>query len=123
MTIIARLPFPVSVNAMYANKKRGRIKSERYMTWANAAGWELKAQKQEPVHGWYTLTLCLYEDDNRKRDPGNHEKCVSDLLVAHGLIDDDSLCVDQHIHRYKSKDKRCMVIVRPSNGIPSEARD
>ena len=118
--IILTLPFPVSVNAMYANKARGRTKSERYMTWARAAGWELQAQRQKPIHGWYTLTLFLYEADNRRRDPGNMEKAVSDLLVTHGLIDDDSYCVDQHVHRIKSDRKRCEVIVRPSNGIPTE---
>ena len=119
--IILTLPFPVSVNEMYRNKLKGRAKSERYMIWARAAGWELKAQRQKPIHGSYTMTLCLYEADNRRRDPDNFVKGVSDLLVTHGLIDDDHLCSSMHIDRFKADKQRCEVIVRPSNGIPSEA--
>lgn len=118
--ILLTLPFPVSVNEMYRNKLKGRVKSERYMTWARAAGWELQAQRQKPVHGPYVLTLCLYEADNRRRDPDNFVKGCSDLLVTHGLIDDDHLCTSLHIERYKSDKARCEVIVRPSNGIPKE---
>jgi Holliday junction resolvase RusA-like endonuclease len=117
--IILTLPFPISVNAMYANRLKGRRKSDRYATWANAAGWDVKKQNQTPIRGYYHLTLSLFEDDNRRRDPGNFEKCVSDLLVNHNLIDDDSKCVSMTIERFQASKKYCQVQVKPSNGIPS----
>jgi Holliday junction resolvase RusA-like endonuclease len=122
-SIHLKLPFPLSVNMLYANRLKSRTKSTRYRTWANAAGWELKAQKQTPLHGWYTMRLCLYEADKRKRDPGNMEKCISDLLVEHGLVEDDSLCVSVAIERFRTRGKPyCEVTVQASNGIPeSEA--
>lgn len=112
------LPFPVSANALYRNRLKGRAKSDRYATWINAAGWSVKEQKQSPVRGWYRLTILLYEADDKIRDPGNMEKCVSDLLVRHGLVDDDHKCVGISIERYKASTKKCRVIVTESNGIP-----
>lgn len=115
--IILELPFPISVNRMYKNKGRSRAKSERYRTWAKAAGWDVEQQKQEPIKGPYSLTLTLFEKDKRRRDPDNFVKCVSDLLVTHGLIEDDYLCSELHIHRQYSDKAKAQVIVRPSNGI------
>lgn len=116
--IVLRLPFPVSVNHLYRNKLKGRAKSQRYRTWANAAGWDIKDQKPKPLKGWYNLSIILTEKDNRRKDPGNFEKCVSDLLVEHGLVEDDSFCVSLSITRQKGMDNYCDVIVTPSNGIP-----
>jgi len=119
--IVLTLPYPISVNAMYRNRLKGRAKSERYRTWLNAVGWEIKAQRQQPIKGSYTLRITLYEADNRRRDPGNMEKCISDALVEAGLIEDDSLCVSMEIARCKTAGKaRCGVVVFPSNGIPVE---
>lgn len=117
--IILNLPFPVSVNAMYANKLKARKKSDRYATWINAAGWELAAQRQKPVHGPYHLHLILFQKDNRRLDPDNFIKAVSDLLVTHKLIDDDSECVSLSVERFKHHKRYCQVQVRPSNGIPN----
>ena len=115
--ILLTLPFPVSVNAMYKNIRKGRAKSQRYMTWARSAGWSIKEQKPEPIKGWYTLTLVLHEKDKRRRDPDNFVKAVSDLLVTHNLIDDDCMCADLQVHRQYSDEAKVEVIVRPSNGI------
>lgn len=119
--IILKLPFPVSVNALYKNRLKGRAKSERYMTWANAAGWEIKRQKQIPINGYYDITIMLTRKDKRKYDIGNFEKCISDLLVEHLLIEDDSLATCVHIHKQSGPDNYCEVIVRSSNGIPEAA--
>ncbi|MCP4108343.1 MAG: RusA family crossover junction endodeoxyribonuclease [Desulfobacteraceae bacterium] len=119
--IILNLPFPISVNAMYANKGRSRTKSLRYRTWAVAAGWDVTRQKQKPIKGWYALTLILNEKDNRRRDPDNFVKSVSDLLTTHNLIEDDSKCSSITVERFKASRASCEVIVRPSNGIPARA--
>lgn len=130
--IILNLPFPISVNSMYRNKKnsfvakntsgkkkqRGREYSERYKVWKNAAGWDLAIQKPKPIQGHYNLRVILNQVGNKHYDPDNMVKCISDLLVTHGLIEDDSLCVKISVERYKAAKASCDVIVTESNGIP-----
>lgn len=86
---VITLPFPPSVNGLFANKKRGRVRSERYREWANAAGWELKAQRPKRVKGPVRLSLFVQEKRDRKRDISNLVKAVEDLLVEHRIIDGD----------------------------------
>lgn len=85
--IDAVLPFPPSVNGLFFNRKGGRTKTVQYALWQRQAGWELKLQKQKPIKG--PVGLMYTYQDNRKADLGNLEKPVSDLLVKHGLIEDD----------------------------------
>lgn len=88
MTVLT-LPFPVSVNAMFAGKMR-RHKSQRYADWCQEAGYALNKQHPRPVKGKVEI---LYEvqdgKDNRRRDLVNLEKGVTDLLVEHGIIEGD----------------------------------
>ena len=83
MTIFSCSP-PPSVNRMYI---KGRIKSEAYRAWLSEAGWQLKAQNVRPVPGPVSLNISCPE--NGRRDLGNHEKPMTDLLVRMGLIEDD----------------------------------
>ena len=111
------LPFPISVNRLYDNSKRGRVKTDRYQAWLTEAGWELKAQGQKPVTGLYAMQIVLNEADKRRRDIANFEKCVSDLLVKHGLIEDDYLCQDMHITRKRAAAASVNVTVKPMGEI------
>lgn len=82
------LPFPPSVNGLFAGKGR-RYCSKTYKAW------KLAAQSFVPaglVAGPYTLELLFDRPDRRARDLGNLEKAVSDLLVERGLVIDDSCC-------------------------------
>jgi Holliday junction resolvase RusA-like endonuclease len=89
-TIITALPFPISVNAMWADGKTRRIKSKRYEDWIEEAGWELKQQRVIPVRGQVRVHYELQEGrDNKRRDAFNFEKGISDLLVDHGIIEAD----------------------------------
>lgn len=88
--MIITLPFPVSVNGLYADGKYRRHKSQRYCDWLIEAGYALKAQKPPKITGQVILHYELQEGhDNRRRDLGNYEKCVTDLLVTHGVIEAD----------------------------------
>lgn len=88
---IITLPFPVSVNALYAGKER-RHKSKRYKAWIKEALQELMMQRPLPeIKGPIRIQMKFGRPDKRKRDLGNLEKCVSDLLVAYQIIEDDSL--------------------------------
>lgn len=90
MTTIS-LPYPPSVNGLYKNAGKKRIKTEGYKAWLTAAGWELKLQRPEPVRGRYRLALTLTPPDRRARDVDNTVKAVSDLLKSMGVIEEDSL--------------------------------
>jgi Holliday junction resolvase RusA-like endonuclease len=90
MTVI-RLPFPPTLNNLFINAGKRRIKSEGYKAWLFEAGWTLKAQRPTPIHGPYILTLTLLAPDRQQRDLDNLCKATSDLLVEHGVIDADHL--------------------------------
>lgn len=87
------LPFPVSVNALYANsgKGRGRHKTLRYQRWILEASIAVKDSMRQGI-GPYSISICLQAPDKRARDIGNLEKGISDFLVMHGIVKDDSFC-------------------------------
>ncbi len=96
------LPEPPSTNELFANtsherraaamasgrKLPGRVKTVAYKTWLNAAGWMLTSQRPGRIEGRYTLEVWAARSG---KDLGNLEKALSDLLVEHGVIADDSL--------------------------------
>jgi Holliday junction resolvase RusA-like endonuclease len=89
MTVLL-LPFPISVNAMFMDGKHRRTKSQRYCDWLAEAGYALKSQRPKAVPGPVTLLYEVQEGkDNRRRDIGNLEKGITDLLVTYGVIEAD----------------------------------
>lgn len=92
MSTTITLPFPPPLNNLFANvPKKGRVRSDRYRQWANAAGWAIKEAKPQPILGKVNLTILLGKPDNRKRDLDGLSKAPIDLLVDHQVISDDSL--------------------------------
>lgn len=86
------LPFPPSVNGLFFNAKgAGRVKTQLYNGWISGAGWSLAAQRPRGIIGAYEIEITAYRPDKRRRDLGNLEKAISDLLVSHGVVEDDSL--------------------------------
>lgn len=82
------LPFPPSVNGLFAGKSR-RYASAGYKAWKAVAKPFVPAGL---IAGPYTLDLLFDRPDRRSRDLGNLEKAVSDLIVERGLVIDDSCC-------------------------------
>lgn len=89
MTARIHLPWPPSVNNLYINVNRRRIRSPRYRAWQEEAGWRLQAAKPGTFEGPVNVTLELCPPDRRDRDADNLNKPVLDLLVAHGVIKGD----------------------------------
>lgn len=81
------LPFPVSVNALFSNRRRGRVRTPKYKAWLIEAGWAIKQQKARPIEGPVTIEYAFA--NGRRADIDNLPKAVSDLLVKHQLISDD----------------------------------
>ena len=89
--IVLELPFPVSVNAMFADGKTRRHKSQRYCDWLLEAGYQLNRQKPPTIKGPYHIHYAFQEgQDRRQRDAFNLEKGCTDLLVKHGVVEGDS---------------------------------
>ena len=92
-TPIATVKFsrlPPSANNLFATGPRGRFKSKHYKGWLEAAGWELKQQKPGHVAGPYAMTVTAGRVAKR-RDLSNLLKALEDILVAHGVVEDDAL--------------------------------
>lgn len=84
------LPIPPSVNGAWINVPgRGRVKSKAYKAWKEAAGWELQIQKPRKVIGPYEVRILMGKKRARS-DADNRIKGILDLLVAHGITEDDS---------------------------------
>lgn len=95
MTVIV-LPFPPTTNHLFANftrkGKQLRVQTNAYKAWQLEAGMELMRQRPVPsFDAPVELTLKLGRPDRRRRDLANYEKAVSDLLVEHKILTDDSL--------------------------------
>lgn len=112
MTVTLDLPFPPSSNHLWKKGRSGMYRSPRYMTWINAAGWELKRQKPLPIKGDYLIVVSLERKGRRRRDADNFLKAISDLLVLHGVIEDDSLA-QSVTAMWVSDIKGCRVHVAP----------
>lgn len=119
MTVVT-LPFPISVNAMFANGSRGRFKSQRYADWLQAAGWSLAAQKPKPVSGPVELFYEVQEGhDNRRRDLVNLEKGCTDLLVTHGIIEADHDLIVREVRMIWNRDVTGVrITIAPFNRVP-----
>ncbi len=106
------LPFPVSVNAAFANggNRRGRHKTPAYKAWEQLAALGIKDSHRQSL-GPYSIAIALRAPDKRARDIGNLEKVISDLLVAHGVVKDDSYCRKLTMIWNNSMDEECVVLL------------
>jgi Holliday junction resolvase RusA-like endonuclease len=119
MTVIT-LPFPISVNAMFADGKTRRHKSQRYADWLAEAGYALRSQRPQTVLGPVTLLYEVQEGkDNRRRDIGNLEKGCTDLLVYYGIIEADHDLIVREIRMIWNKDVQGVrVTIQSANRVP-----
>ena len=112
------LPYPPSVNRLWRASAGGRMyRSKEYNDWRDAAGWAISSQaKGKGIKGEYILEIRAVKPDKRRRDLGNLEKAISDLLQEVKVIEDDCLCQDIHILWVKLGPE-CLVIVRKYEAI------
>lgn len=115
--VILTLPFPPSANNLFINFGKKRVRSPRYSAWAMEAGLRLNTQHPRSIKGPVTLHYEFQEgQDKRKRDIGNLEKAVTDLLVEYGVIEaDDNTIVREITLRWSSKVTGSCVTIIPHN--------
>jgi crossover junction endodeoxyribonuclease RusA len=93
-SITVTMPAPPSVNNLFKNAgRKGRVPTPAYEDWKRQAGWQVKAQRQEAIHGPVAVTIV---HGKRRADLDNLNKAPLDLLVSQGLIDDDSFVRELH---------------------------
>ncbi len=110
-----RLPFPLSVNNLFFNTKRGRVKTTRYQAWLREVSSVLKSQGLVYIPGKVTVRILLIRPDKRRRDVDNYAKSLIDSLVLNGVIEDDSL-IEKLILSWYSRDlSGCFVEIRGWN--------
>ena len=86
-SVTLALPLPPSASA-----EGRRHKSETHAGWLSEARWRLQAQRPGRVLGPYRMLVEVARRKDRRRvDIGIYEKTLSDLLVAHHIVQDDSL--------------------------------
>jgi len=108
------LPFPPSVNRLWRATKGGKVyRSPQYVAWRKLAMWQLVGQvKGKKVTSAYKLTILAVRPDKRRRDLGNLEKAVSDILVSQNIIEDDCLCEWMEI-KWVEDGPECQIIIEP----------
>lgn len=90
-SIIKLAHIPPSTNNLFVNVRgKGRVRSERYRTWLQAAGWDMK--RYHNIR--WDVPVCLTIVIGKLRanaDVSNRIKAVEDLLVSHKIIPGDSI--------------------------------
>ena len=62
------------------------------------------------------IHIYVVKPDKRKRDVSNIEKAVSDLLVKHGVLEDDDR-ITRNTQEWVTGDIECAVEIIPSTGL------
>lgn len=121
MSVTLDIPFPPSVNGLFSGKER-RYTADHYKTWKSKAVKCLTNAPMVvgPVNVTYTFTKPKNKDgstNKTKRDLGNLEKAVSDILVKMSVIEDDSL-IQRIILQWGETDKGCRVEIKRTQEAP-----
>jgi crossover junction endodeoxyribonuclease RusA len=105
------LPFPPTLNGLYAGKGR-RYKSDRYKAWIKAAREALWLQSvPEWVNGPLRVELAFVRPDKRKRDLDNVAKAVLDFCTDNKIWDDDSQIEHLTLKWVKEDFKGCRIVI------------
>jgi len=109
--IIIYMPRPPSLNKLWISVPgKKRVRSPAYNAWATTAGWEVKRQivGMAPIACRFNLTIHV---PISRRDTGNWEKAIGDLLQTVGVVTNDGN-VHELIVRPMERDD-CLVALEP----------
>lgn len=112
MELIIHLPWPPSVNSLYATYKGRRIKSKRGRDYVKLVAAVVAHLKHDQISVPIEIDLLMHAPTNRKYDVSNHLKAYEDALVQCGLILDDHLISYSGIHKGKKLPPDGLLIVK-----------
>lgn len=114
--IVIGLPIPPSSNSLFANAKKGRVRTKNYNAWRTEAGWMLKQQKPKPIQG--PVSIAYEVEDAGRGDLDNYAKAVLDVLVSHGMIEGDGRAVVRKISmEWVPGIVGCRITVKPEGAV------
>ena len=127
--ITIELPWPPSVNAMYANRSgwrssmspksgSGRFAAKKYRMWKREADQCVMMTRVRPLAGPVSLEIKLHPSDNRRQDADNRVKPLLDCLVRMSVLADDSQEVVRGVHVKWGEVRRpaaAIVTITPEN--------
>lgn len=97
------LPFPPSVNSLFANRQRGpalrrgprggRVATPRYRAWQSEADMTVMAARIRPISGLVNVEVMLHPPNGVRRDCDNHLKPILDCLVRMHILPADDMRV------------------------------
>jgi len=115
------LPLPPSVNALYKNSNKGRIKTEAYKDFERSIWLQFIQMDKRYTIKWnnwlevqYDVCLPCYTSKwkIKKVDLENYVKAVSDVLWKNIEWFDDSRIMRMILNKYDSKSKRVIVKIK-----------
>lgn len=89
--MILTLPYPPTLNNLFRNAAKGRVKTDAYNGWLAEALVALRGQRASKHPGSFRATIILTRPDRRRRDIDNTVKALMDALKKGGVIEDDHL--------------------------------
>jgi Holliday junction resolvase RusA-like endonuclease len=90
---------PPGVNNLYTNVPGvGRVLSTKARAWREHAGYQLNRQRPSSFAGPVKIDLAI--EDKGRFDLDGCAKIVIDLLVTHGVIEEDNRKIVRDIHLY-----------------------
>lgn len=106
------LPAPISTNRIWRPGKRASsatmVKSKEYLIWQSEAGFKLNTQRPGIVEGPYSITIKV--TNSWRGDLDNAAKAASDLLQAHGVVENDRLAQRVIIERADVEGMKIMIV-------------
>jgi len=94
MRQVFHLPYPISVNDMFANNNgrgRGRYPTKEYRAWKVHAEKAIRKTGVQLIDGLTVVDIEIGRKDGRRRDIDNQIKGILDMLTHMGVIEDDYL--------------------------------
>lgn len=105
------LPEAPSTNRLWRKVGARIVKSESYRKWIAEAGWRLKEQKPRPIKGPVEISVLVGKS---RGDLDNRCKSIFDLLVLHGVIEDDGPDIVRRIHlALDDAVEGCRITIKP----------
>jgi Holliday junction resolvase RusA-like endonuclease len=110
--IVATLPMPPSVNQLYANVGRRRVKTKVARNWHRDASWRIALEgRGRWIKGPWRIHVVLPR--SMRGDCDNRLKPILDAAVASGVVIDDRHCVAVSVER-SGETSEAIVTLRPA---------
>jgi crossover junction endodeoxyribonuclease RusA len=119
---LVTLPYPPSVNNLYATVGRRRVLSKEGRAFKQQVGLVALVAGMRPLSGYVKVTGVIYRP-KRQGDLDNRIKALLDALKGVAFTDDEQVDELHFVRREDAKNPRAVVMVVPSEREvpPSEA--